>query len=110
MTWLALARILVEMFGPWLLKILDDLLMKAKDSLAKTHGEHIAFTSTDAIVKLFEAAKKQTWPWQMWRRQLLDQCCAIAIKRQAEVLNAINGFGSQPYLTFNEQQELAELV
>ena len=108
-TWLALARILVELFGPWLLKALDERLHTAAADLERTEGA-AAPADRAAVNQLFETAKGKLWFWQAGKWAILNRCQKIAVRRAADVVSAAKGIGSQPYLTRDEQQELAELV
>lgn len=106
MPWLALARIAIEMLGPWIQKWIDSLLMSAAEELKQ--AGYNAPSDTANIVALFERAKTKTW-WP-WKKRALDKCCAILVARRGEVMSAVAGEGSQPYLTRNEERELAEVV
>lgn len=108
MNWIALARVLIEMFGPWLRTWLDGLLSRAADELA-AEG-YVPAADVDYTDLLFERAAAKTWRWQATRRRLLKEARRVASRRHAEIVSAARGVGSQPYLTRNEQSELASLV
>lgn len=108
MNWLALARVIIEMLGPWLQRWLDDLLTRAADELT-AEGYRPSVTA-DWFDLLFDRARGKTWAWQVTRRGLLAAAHKTVSARRNEVVAACLGTGSQPYLTRNEDRELASLV
>lgn len=103
---LELARILKELFGPLLAKLIANLLERAAKDLAPNPVSGLGID----IASIFDGAKRQTWKWQFGRRAVLDCCCDIAVRRRAEVFAACAGTGPQPHLTRDEMFELAKLL
>lgn len=104
MSWLALFRVLLELFGPWLQKWLDDLLSRAAEELKADPVPK----APEAIRALFGRAERLTW-WP-WKKRLLRECCKRAIAQAAAVESACLGVGPQPYLSRAEERDLAALV
>jgi hypothetical protein len=108
MTWTAILTVLLELFGPFVRKLIEDLLSRAKTEL-EAEGGVARQTAESNIQTLFDRAKAKTWKVQVVKRRILDAACQVALARAAEVAIACRG-GPIPKLTLTEWTTLADAL
>jgi hypothetical protein len=106
--WSVLVYVLVQVFGPFLEKRLEDLFKRAQDLLEEGQEKPGEDTRT-AIRTLFTAARGELWFWQRGRLRLLGACEKVALARADEIAGAVNGYAI-PKLGLSEQVELAKAL
>lgn len=99
-----LLRLLLELFGPILRRLLEDLLSRAATDLDR--GEY--GTAAEAVGALFDRARGKTWFWQAGRRRLLAAAERVVLARALERA-ARTGEPLEP-LTAAEQQAIADAM
>lgn len=105
MTWLAVAEILIRLFGPvlvkWLERLLDETARGMPDSPSKLPGSF-----ADDLDRLFDRARRKTWAWQLRKRAVLRLAGRMARDRSEEVRRSALSGGFVPPLTTAERNEL----
>lgn len=88
MAWGAFILGLLQFFGPFLKELLEDLFTKAEPKLTL---EARPVETRAAIKVAFAAARKQLWPWQLFKHRQLNKCEEIALRRHAELTAHMTG-------------------